>query len=318
MIEMEKYYRLSGKVSPAYAAYFVTGAVLTAALSVLYAIGMFYIPSVYLSVLVTILFAAAAGFIAAKAAEWGQARNAAVWGLSLLAYFAIFTYVHLTAYAAVVFRATAVIDLEGFWSLLKGPSYTYRLFTEAIIPYGVWSFTTGSGSSSNASAVSGGVLVGIWVIEHLTVLGGSAWTFRALVRRPFFEETKRWGVERVCDAVWEYQPEAAFAGIREALESGRLDYFRSLKPAPSYDRYCRLSCYADAENAHENVYLSLTNSLTVSNKKGKAKTTDKHIVRHLIISETSYRRLEAFAKEAGREDPDSEERPSGEAEWETV
>ena len=305
--EMAEYYRLSGKVNPLYVALFLFGAVLVAALSVVYAIGMYYMPSVYFCALVTIALAGASGFIAAKAAEWGKARNALVWGLALLAYFAVFTYVHLTAYAAVVFREEGqVIDLEWFWYILRTPSITYEAFSEWIIPYGVWSFTSGS-------EVSGGFLVAIWAVEHLAVLGVSALVFHSLTRKPFFEETGRWCEQRICLDSWERQPETEFGRIREALEGGRLDYFRALKPSgPDSSQYCRLSCYADPQNEGESVYLGLANVSVTVDKKGNGKTAENHIVRNLIFPERSYRKLEMLAKEAGEAGGSGETPPDGE------
>ena len=306
---MAEYYRLSGKVHPLYIVLFVFGAALVAALSVVYAIGMYYMPSVYFCVLVTIAFAGAAGFFAAKAAEWGKARSALVWGLALLAYFAVFVYVHFTAYAAVYLSGEGtVIELEIFWELLKIPDFTYELFAEWIIPYGVWSWSDGP-------AVSGAFLAAIWVAEHLAVLGVSVLVFHSLTRTPFFEETGRWGEQKICPDSWERQPDTDFDRVREALEGGRLDYFRALKPS-GYEssEYCRLSCYADPEDGGGNVFLSLANVTATTDKKGNVKTAEKFIVRNLAVPGRSYRSLEQIAKEA-KEARETEEKASGSAQY---
>ncbi|MDR0324935.1 MAG: hypothetical protein LBI19_02415 [Oscillospiraceae bacterium] len=298
---MDMYYRSSGKVHASYAVFFIAGLIPVVLLSVLYAIAMYYMPTVYLCFAVTGAFTVAAAYTAAKTAEWGKVRNAFVGVVALLIYFAAFTYVHLTAYVAVVFRdEAAVIDLEWFWLLLRNPSVTLEGFTDWIVPYGVWSFTGGS-SSSEGTAVSGTLLVVIWLIEHCIVLGGSIVLFNVFLRKPFFEDTGRWGTERTCASVWEHRPEAEFGKIREALEGGRLDYFGALKAADSGgDRFCRLSCWADPFNESRHVYLTLTNITVTTDKKGNAKTSEDEIVRDLIISEASYRQLEQMAEEAGK------------------
>lgn len=292
-----KYYRISGRVSPAFIPWLIIGILAIAILSYIYAIAMFHNPYIYLSIVLTILFGIFMGFATAKATQWGKVRNVVICWAILLVFFATFVYVHFTAYAAVVFRETSVIDVELFFILLENPAYTVELYTQWIVPYGVWSI----GESADAdSAVSGWMLVTVWGIEHILIAGAAFLMVRHYaLNKPFFEMSGKWGVEKECAFGWEYQSPAAFPQLRNALENGNIEHFRTLTPAkPASPQSCSLSCFTDPSGESRDVYLSLDNVTVEFDKKGRMSKKKEPIVKHLSFPETAYNQLEEIVKEA--------------------
>ncbi|MDR1689860.1 MAG: hypothetical protein LBS21_14830 [Clostridiales bacterium] len=280
---MGTYYRLSGKISPLYFAVIIPAVIAVAAVSVIYSIAIYYVPFYYLNFLGTLGVGWFVGKSAALTTKIGKSRNAVFWALTLILLFAVFTYVHLAAYAAVVFRETAVIDpfLLVYFPLSPDVLFGFAYFE--IVSQGVWAI------SSNSDTMHGLPLIAIWVVEHCIVAFTAFKTaYASLFVRPFFEEAGKWGVKTVLNYAWDYLAEDSQRNsARMALESGNINYFSQL-PIVSTNQpsYCVLSYYANPnQEIPEKVYLSLQNVLITETRKGRKNTKETFVVKNL---ETPY------------------------------
>ncbi len=285
------YYRHSGKVHPSYIVFFILGIIITAVLSIFYSIAMYYSPSAYLNIIITVVYSFLASKLAWKITKWGKARNMIVWAISIVAYFIVFTYVHFAAYAAVVFRdEVRVIDFSLFLDFLWEPSYLLMAFKDIIVPQGVWTF------SSNGPTVSGFFLLAIWLVEHLVALCSPFYFGHTDMERPFFEETGNWGKETICALRLPHQPEENFPQIKKAAERNDIDYFNSLK-VPRRSGYCQISYYTDPAEELGTRYLTLTNVKDTVDRRGKASTNIHDIIRNLPVSPAFIAALESSPPE---------------------
>ena len=292
---MPEYYRLSGKVAPVYFLYCLLGVLAVAVTSVVYAIIMNYNPIAYLSFLVTLGYGALIGLYCSFITKRGKLRNPVLWVITVIVFFAVFVYIHLAAYAAVVFREEyPVIDIQWFFFLLTQPGLLFGEVYPYIVEEGVWSLR------QMETAVSGIPLLIVWLAEHALVIGAAFNVSKETVlNKPFFEESGEWGEEHTCEHCWELQPKESFAVIRQALENEASGYFRGLS-APSGDSVCKLCYYTNPAEENDKAYLCMKNTEVAKKMKGKKedrKEKISYIVKNLAVSTRYIHSLTEAARE---------------------
>lgn len=176
-----RFYRHSGKVA-------LPGLVLGAAasfigaplLGVLYALATYYMPSVYVNAVLTVLFGLGIGFGVGYAMRFGHARNSIVMMAAAFAAALVAHYVGWMTWVAIVFRDLP--DVSPFAVL--NPLFLAEAVVE-IADTGAWTI--------RGKPVNGGTLWVIWSIELLIVLGGALFgAFVAASSAPYCERCKRW------------------------------------------------------------------------------------------------------------------------------
>ena len=287
---MVEYYRLSGKISPVFFGYWLLGLAAVAVMSVIYAIIMFHMPIVYINFLITIGYGILIGMASAFISRQGKLRNAFIWVLNVLVFFAVFTYVHLAAYVAVAFKGDIpVIDMGGFMYVLFSPKELFGELYPIIVSEGVWSI------SRLKTNVSGIPLLLIWLIEHILVFYYAFHMSRGEVMdTPYFEDTGHWGVKHTCEYAWDYLKKSALGPAREALEHGDASFFEALPPR-TQDSACILSYYTDPSEEKEKIYLCVKNIKVIVSKRGNHKQRPSYIVKNLAVTPQFIESLKAAA-----------------------
>lgn len=292
MSSQSNYYRHSGKVHPSYILFFILGILATVVLSIIYSIGMYYNPSAYLSLIITVVYGLLASKLSVQLAEWGKVRNKIVWAISVLVYFTVFTYVHLAAYAAVVFRyEIRIIDFTLMQDFLWEPAFLLEAFRDYILPQGVWTL------GRSGPAVSGIFLLAIWLVEHLAALFLPFYFGHDAISRPFFEETGKWGKETISSLSLKYQPKENFSQLKKAVEQNDINYLRSIKAEETRNGYCQIAYYADPTEERGTRYLTITNVKKTRDRKGGTSTDTHDIVSNLLVSPTFIAELENITLE---------------------
>lgn len=176
-------YRHSGKFAPSL---ILVGAGLAVGASLplawLYALGIYYIPFVYLNVLLTLGFGWALGALVVWVLRGCRVRNTTLALLTALGVTALAFYFHWAAWVSTVLGSG---DVEvGVLDAALQPAALWSVVL-AINETGAWGF--------GESPVTGGVLWAIWAVEALIVFGVALfWTHVAFQDVPYCEVCDSW------------------------------------------------------------------------------------------------------------------------------
>jgi len=248
------------------------GVLAGAVLSVAYILAIHYIPFIYVNFMATLFFGIGVGKVLEKAVRFGHLRSpfktiltallvglACVW-LQWVFFFAFFVskggghplaevYLHYLSNPAALWDAMVTLSAKGHWGIGK-----------------------------SGGAVSGPLLIGVWIIEAGIISLLPAWYVRTAARAPYSEKTRRWAKEEVLEPQFAQSEEPR--AFREALETGNFDL---LEPAASGAAYMATTLY-HAPDDTECLFLTLTNVTTTTNSKGEEETETEEVVSYLHIT----------------------------------
>jgi hypothetical protein len=174
----------------------------------IYGYAFYYIPLIYLNVLVTLAFAAGIGYSVAGGVAVGKVRNNLFVGTVSLAATLLGLYVYWGAYL----WALAGIDQVGLWAFFPP---TLIRFAQALFEKGSWGLSDGN-------PITGWVLAALWVVETGIVLVVSLLLSLRYSDVPFCETCNEWtqverGVARLAADGSEPAWENVLAGDLPAL-----------------------------------------------------------------------------------------------------
>ena len=260
---MEKYYKPSGQFSPLAPIYLLIASVTVfPLLGLIYSYAIWYIPFIYINVLITGACGFAIGFIVDRSAiRLGKVRNNALAMLLALVggfvacYFQWVVWVDLAINISDSVGGSRIgfsisnIKLDEVLTLAADPALVVSLISE-INAVGTWGLAGG--------AVSGIFLTIIWIIEAVILLGIPVLMASKASKKPFSESTNNWMKEKNA---------GAFAFITEPhqlvanLEGGN---FNELKEIPRAET-------TSADHSSFTLYFSENSEycLTITNKKAK-------------------------------------------------
>lgn len=272
-MQPNKYYKHSGAVSVNglvfMALYGAVGAVLLAAI---YGYADYYIPSVYLNMLLVIIFGAMVGWCVGLGGKRGQMRN--TWVMAAFGFLAGC----LAEYAQWVAWVFALSKQE---VLALTPAQLAPLI-QYVAENGAWSIF--------GSTPTGWELYAYWGLEALVIVGMSTLVAGLYLNTAAYcEKCKRWADEKhsisPLDAVTDPK------GLKSRLEQGDLAGLKALKKqsadAAAYTELNLKKCPACAQSN----FLSVDAVTITVDKKGKKNKTTKQLLQNLVLNSDQYRAL---------------------------
>jgi hypothetical protein len=243
-----------------------------------YGYAFYYIPIIFLNILVTLAFAAGIGMAVAVAARAGKVRNNLFVGtIGLLATF-LGMYVYWGAYC---------------WALLGIGEVGLFAFTPmGLIAFGQELFENGSWGLRDGDPIKGWFLVAMWVAETGMILFVSMMCALLDAKRPFCEACREWteierGVARLAASGNEPQWAQVLAGDLPALAA--------FPPADSTSmQFVRLDV-ARCPRCEQSRFLSITAVQIIIDKKGKTSEKERTLVTNAILTPAQFAVVEACA-----------------------
>ena len=302
----ESYYKPSGQITFKFLIYFALLALVSIPiLSTAYIYAAHYIPFIYLNILIAAGCGVLLGVIIRKAIKMGKARNPLLVMLLTLAATVAMKYVQWCIYIPLAldnifgaYDAYGGITIAGrfieSWFFFITPRDVFQL-AASINEVGAWSINTSSAQAPQA--VSGVMLLIVWIFEFIIMAATAVVVTMQQVRFPFSEESDNWYEDS--KKGFEMDKPEEFEAIKASMENGNYtDLVQLAKAGKTNDRlFLKVSLFqppqpSDAEwsqrfNTSEPGYMSI-DQVTVA-KKGKVNS--KNLFRYLAIDAQSMRAL---------------------------
>lgn len=249
-------------------------------LGLLYGYLDFYIPIVYLTILLVFGYVFAIGFVLSKAATFGKVRNTFIIGLVGF-FFGLFAeYVGWVAWIA---------------ALAKDPSYLIEFFFPLDIltiivevgKEGVWSF--------KGATPTGTFLYLIWLAEALFVVGGiTYYAIKLSSDIPFCEDSDAWANKKSAMAV--FAPLANPVEFKNSISQGVFSVFNELKPIQTGNAFTLFELY-ECDVCKNFFVLNIKDVQINRDQKGRQVRNEKPIVKNLIATPSTLSLIKRVAQE---------------------
>jgi len=292
MADATLYYRHSGKFSPAAVLLTLTVGIIAAiVLGALYGIIVYYMPIVYVNVLLTFGVGIAVGATVRKVAMAQQIRN-----VPLVLLLALICGL-VAEYAAFIGWVAAVTS----WNVILFNPQKLWIVLDAIAEQGVWSL--------KKSTVKGPFLVGIWIVEAIVVVGGSIYmVWVEVANTPFCEKCAGWLTEK--SLVGPFRTIANTDQLKADLEEGNFAALGDISPLKKDDPISRFAEYelTDCPTCAEMAVVTIRNVTLTADKEGKVTRKETNIIKRLLIDKAScdlIKELGPKPGEATEEDADA-------------
>ncbi|MHC4083760.1 MAG: TFIIB-type zinc ribbon-containing protein [Planctomycetota bacterium] len=260
------YFKHSGKFTPAGILLMALFGLGTAVVGgIVYAYATFYIPFVYLNVIMTLLLGAGVGSCVGIAAKLGKVRNLALVALSGL-------FAGLVAeYIAWVFW---ILAASGHEALVLSPIGILQAWG-MLAKDGVWEIF--------GSTPRGGILYLLWIIEFVIIVGGAALIpLGKIATLPFCERCDSWVQNK--EKYAPFEPVSDVDGLKAQLEEGD---FRPLGMLKRIESESELFTSIDLISCPDcgDMHLLTINSVKVEIKKdGKRSEDETGVVENLVVT----------------------------------
>ncbi|TGE21820.1 hypothetical protein E5K00_16265 [Hymenobacter aquaticus] len=292
---MNQYYQPSGRITLGGLLGFVLlGAVAAVGLAFAYVYATWYIPFIYINVLLTLGFGAVLGYVLNRMTTVGKLRNPALVGWLALAVGLWAWYVQWAVYLTLLngagetehaghrFSITHTsFEPDTFLGLLTRPDLVLSMLPR-IAEEGIWSIFT--------VKVSGFVLYLVWLAE-LAILLVFPWIVaHTEAAAPFSERAGQWAEKHILP-----QPATAFPdaeATKTALEAARWDHLQPLAAEEAANPYGRLILHT-APHDEDCCFLSLENVTIEVDDKGKSSEKTADVLQYLQVSPQVCRDLHA-------------------------
>ncbi|MCB2406956.1 hypothetical protein [Hymenobacter lucidus] len=292
---MSVYYKPSGRITVGgILGFVVVGLVAAVVLAFAYVYATWYIPFIYINVLLTLGFGAVLGYVLNRMTTVGKLRNPALVGWLALAiglwawyvqwavYLTLLNGAGETEYAGRRFSITHTsFELDTFLGIIARPDLVLSMLPR-IAEDGMWSIFT--------VKVSGFVLYLVWFAELVILLAFPWIVSHSEAGAPFSERAGQWAEKLTFP-----QPAAAFPdteATKAALEAARWDHLQPLTGEETTNPYGRLILHT-APNDEDCCYLSLENVTIEVDDKGKSSEKTVDVLQYLQVSPQVCRDLHA-------------------------
>ena len=272
-MQRSKYYKHSGAV-PVNGIVFMAlyGAVGAVVLAAIYGYADYYIPSVYLNILLVIIFGSMVGWCVGMGGKRGQMRN--TWAMAAFGFLAgcLAEYAQWVAW---VF-AFSKQEILAITPAQLAPVIQY------VADNGAWSIFD--------STPTGWELYAYWGLEALVIVGMSMLVAGLYLNTAAYcEHCKRWADEKQSisplDAVGDPK------GLQSRLEQGDLAGLKALKKQPAdAAAYTTLNLKKCPSCAQSN-FLSVDAVRITVDKKGKKSSHTRNLLQNLVLNSDQYRAL---------------------------
>lgn len=263
------YYKASGKVSPiGPIVMFSIGGALALALGFAYAYATFYIPIIYINVLITVGAGFAIGLAVSYSAKIGKVRNRFVSTAIATICGLIAIYVAWAVWLN-IFLETDAIN----WS--PGNVIASMII---ISDFGAWEVF--------GTTPTGLPLFGIWLAEAGIIVGVSAFIARqntAVV--PFCEDCQKWAKEVIVTEQLEYveNPEE----LKKQLETGNINGLLEAPKSSTTRRFSSVIVHS-CEGCQDKHHLTVSRTIVTLDDDGKDESETEVVLENLIIDKESY------------------------------
>ncbi|MEM6393446.1 MAG: hypothetical protein AAF797_11785 [Planctomycetota bacterium] len=261
------YYKSSGRF-PSYApvALLATGAVVGIVGGAIYGLAVWYIPIIYLNILLTIGLALLAGGAVLGVSRWTHTRNGGLVLIAGLLAGVAALYASWVGWLwALSEREVLVLDPREIWYVMQ-----------AISENGLWSI------GSSGTPVSGLALWAVWFIEAAMIVAGAAGVaFVGYQRTPYSESAKAWMTDT--ETLPPLAPIADHAAFRRGVEGSDFGILTELGPVPEGTDTFTLYDLISVPNDNREHLLTVTSVTLTANKKGEIQENRKPVVNRLII-----------------------------------
>jgi hypothetical protein len=236
-------------------------------LGLIYGYLIYYIPFIYLSVLLVIGYAWAASFVLSKAASLGKIRNFLVVGLAALCFGLLAEYVGWVAWIA---------------AFAEDPTYLMAFF----YPLDIITFIIEIGKqgawSMSGSTPKGAFLYFIWMVEAVMVVGGIIYySLKTFSQVPFCEESEAWASKK--STVAAFAPLSDATRFRSAIGQGNFSVFNELQPVQTGSAFTLFEVY-ECETCKNFFVLNINDVKISTDYKGRQNRKEKAIVSNLVVS----------------------------------
>jgi len=242
-------------------------------LGALYGVIIWYMPIIYVNIVLTLGLGLAVGWLAGKGGQFGKVRNR-----EMLIVFGGLVGL-LADYAGWVTWVLAITE----WKFLVINPVDMLGAMKEIAKEGAWSI----GGDLTPTGI---VLYAIWAGEAVIITGMSGFiAWRSLRHTPFCEICRRW----VKDKKELPARESVVAGrtIRAALEAGDLGPLQALKPVPFKRKAWTEIELLRCPQCDEFHLLTVKSVRVTKDSKGKQSKNEEDIVRNLIVGRPAYEAL---------------------------
>jgi hypothetical protein len=280
---MATYYKPSNKFSFSGFPHFLAGLLLLVPLlGVAYAYLLWYIPLIYINLIVCLGFGGVVGYLMSQIVQRGKVRNkfiALSFGL-IAGVFAL--YCQWVVWIDLVLNAgqnygndhigitVSNISTNQTWMLFQAPSAVWA-FIKAVNEVGTWGI--------RGATVSGIFLAIIWAIEAIVIVGMAMVFPLAKAGKPFCETGNEWANEVELPATGYIQDPA---GFKSDLENDKAGVLASLEKGENTASHSMLTVYeCPASNQY---YVSATNKVAGRDKDGKLEFKDTLIFDYLSVN----------------------------------
>ena len=293
---MSAYYQPSHKMTATGSLLLLAGGVAAAAvLAPLYIYAVWYIPSVYLNLLVCGVFGMLLGGALASLAKIGKLRSPWVVGQLALVVGLVAVYLEWSVFLTLLYNSKTTgsgsqtdtstsFSLVLFTQIVTSPVAMWQAI-ERVNATGTWSL--GSASATN-TAESGVFLWLVWLGEAAIIMGVAYWLAHRQASEPFSETSDEWAATEHLARPLNYVQDVP--GIRAALESGHFEQLVPYDGQSATGSFARLQLH-HAPNASDCHYLTLQNVATKRDKKGKGTQQAKTVLKYLALSPATYQQL---------------------------
>lgn len=284
---MNTYYTPSGKFAPVAFVYLLLACILVMPiLAGIYAYAVWYIPIIYLNVLVTIGFGFAIAFVTRYVLSLGKVRNYALAFLFSIILFLVAYYIHWAFWTDLVLNAgesygnkrigitLSNVNLQEVFQLALNPSVLFEYIYEinGVGTWGVRDFTP-----------TGILLALFWLVEFGIIAFMGVLSPVAKAKEPFNETTQEWFKEEEVALLSFIEDETAFKNMAEqGVWSDLLPQIVKIQ-----DEKQSQSLFTLYRSGNE-FYLSVTNKKAEVNKKGEVKFEDNELIQYLRINKEIY------------------------------
>jgi len=291
----ECYYKPSGRCSVMFILFYLGLVVLAIPiLSVAYIYLVYYIPYVYLNLIIVVLCGAGLGFVMNLAIRKGKLRNPVLALIMTILAVCIMKYVQWCVYIPLVYSdAYEAIDLTfldvlyNAFDFLRYP-LDVLIYALEINEYGVWSY--GRNALDN---VHGGMLFFVWFMEFVCIAISAVAVVWEESRLPFSEDAGNWYTkmrEKVRANVPIY-----FDSMKTNLENGDFTELKALvkEYKPEQTVFAELTIYEPPEDAGtaEPYYLTIHNVKISYDRKNKENRSAKKLLHCIAIDAQDAREL---------------------------
>lgn len=284
---MNAYYKPSG-IAPVNSiiTLAIGGVIAAVVLSIVYIALQWFIPIIYLNLLITAGFGFGLYLAMGYLVRLGKIRNRAIAaGVALFAalvgmysQWALFVSLMERVDGSVLYFVKTSFSLNNYMAVFTDP---LRLFTEAKILNEIGTF------SIKSATVSGIVLWIVWAIEAILIMGIPVYLTYVHAGNPFSEKNNAWMDETAFDLKLKYIEDTT--AFKSALELGDYSVVNNLVGNEAQDRFSTITGYRS--EGDENIYLTFNNHLVTTNKKGETEEKKDTVVQYLRTDETLLKQL---------------------------